>query len=143
MSSEPIVVEQLFQVRPDAVWRAITDPDLMRRWYFEQIEDFRPEVGFETQFDVEVNGRIFRHQWKVTGVVPGACIAYTWEFEGYPGLGSTEWRLSETDEGTKLVLTSTGIESFSQDIPEFTRESGHAGWVYFIQERLPEFLSQS
>jgi len=139
--SEPIIVEQPFSVQPDVVWQAITNPDLMRRWYFEQIEDFRPEVGFETQFDIEVGGRIFRHQWKVTDVVPGKSITYTWRYEGFPGLGTTEWKISKTDEGTKLVLTSTGIESFSQDIPEFTRERGQAGWEYFIRESLPNFLN--
>jgi len=139
--SEPIIVEQSFSVQPDAVWQAITNPELMRRWYFEQIEDFRSEVGFETQFDIEVGGRIFRHQWKVTDVVPGKSITYTWRYEGFSGLGTTEWKLSKTDEGTKLVLTSTGIESFSQDIPEFTRESGQAGWEYFIRQRLPNFLN--
>jgi uncharacterized protein YndB with AHSA1/START domain len=139
--SEPIIVEQSFSVQPDAVWQAITNPDLMRRWYFKQIEDFRPEVGFETQFDIGVGGRIFRHQWKVTDVVPGKSITYTWRYEGFPGLGTTEWKISKTDEGTKLVLTSTGIESFSQDIPEFTRERGQAGWEYFIRESLPNFLN--
>ncbi len=143
MSSKPIVVEQSFSVKPDAVWQAITKPDLMRQWYFEHIEDFRPEVGFETEFDIEVNGRIFRHQWKITEVVPGASITYSWEYAGFPGLGSTEWKLSETAEGTKLVLISTGIESFSQDIPEFTRERGQAGWEYFINQRLPKFLNRS
>jgi len=143
VNSIPIVVEQSFSVQPDAVWRAITDADLMRRWYFEQIDDFRPEVGFETQFDIEVNSRVFRHQWNVTDVVPGKSITYTWRYEGFPGLGTTEWKLSEANEGTKLVLTSTGIESFSQDIPEFTRESGQAGWEYFIQQQLPDFLNRS
>ena len=76
VGSKPIVVEQSFPVTPETVWRAITKPNLMRLWYFEQIEDFRPEVGFETQFDIEVNGRIFSHQWKVTEVVPGSSITY-------------------------------------------------------------------
>ena len=142
MDSEPIVVEQLFPVQPEVVWQAVTEPSLMRQWYFEQIEEFRTEVGFETHFDIEVNGRIFRHQWKVTEVVPGESITYSWRYEGYPGLGSTHWMLAKTDEGTKLTLTSTGIESFSQDIPEFTRERGQAGWEYFIQQQLPGFLSR-
>jgi len=143
VSFEPIIVEQSFSVQPDEVWQAVTDPSLMRQWYFEQIEDFRPEVGFETQFDIEVNGRIFRHQWKVTEVFPGESITYTWRYEGFPGLGATEWKLSKTAAGTKLVLISTGIESFSQDIPEFTRKSGQAGWEYFIQQRLPSFLMRA
>jgi hypothetical protein len=48
--------------------------------------------------------------------------------------------LSETDGGTKLTLISTGIESFSRDVPEFTRERAQAGWEYFIQQQLANFL---
>ena len=49
VGSMPIVVEQSFTVTPETVWRAITKPNLMRLWYFEQIEDFRPEVGTNPQ----------------------------------------------------------------------------------------------
>lgn len=52
-------------------------------------------------------------------------------------------KLSKTDEGTKLVLICTGTESFPQDIPEFTRESGKAGWEYFIQQSLLSFLNRA
>lgn len=143
MSSKPIVVRHSFSVQPDAVWQAVTRPELMRQWYFEPIEDFHPEVGFETQFDIETGGRIFRHRWKVTEVVPGTSITYTWRYEGFPGLGLTEWKLSKTDGGTELVLICTGIESFPQHISEFTRESCKAGWEYFIQQSLPNFLNQT
>ena len=136
-------MEQPFPVEPVAVWQAVTNPDLMRQWFFESIEDFRPQIGFETAFDVESGGRIFRHQWKVIDVVPGESITYTWRFEGFPGVGATEWKLSKIDGGTNLILTSTGTESFPQDIPEFTRDSGKAGWEYFIQDALPSFLSRS
>jgi uncharacterized protein YndB with AHSA1/START domain len=112
----------------------------MRQWYFEPIEDFRPEVGFETQFDIDTGGRVFRHQWKVTEVVQGTGITYTWRYEGLEGCGTTEWRLEKVDEGARLILTCTGMESFPQDIPEFTRESCRAGWEYFIQKSLFEFL---
>ena len=84
MASEPIVVEQSFPVEPLAVWQAVTNPDLMRQWFFESIDDFRPQVGFETVFDVDSGGRIFRHQWKVIDVVPEESITYTWRFEGFP-----------------------------------------------------------
>lgn len=140
MSPEPIIVDELFPVQPEVVWRAITVPDLMRQWYFDTIEDFRPKVGFETEFDVDAGRRVFRHRWKVVAVTPGRSITYTWRFEGFSGVGSTEWKLSETPDGTRLVLINKGIESFPRDVPEFTRESGEGGWKYFIQERLRSFL---
>ncbi len=51
--AEPIVVEQFYKVPIQVVWKAITDKDQMRRWYFEPMADFRPEVGFETKFAVQ------------------------------------------------------------------------------------------
>ena len=143
MNTQPVVVEQWFAVEPDVVWRAITDPDSMRRWYFAPIEEFRAEVGFNTEFDIESGGRTFRHQWHVTEVVPGSGITYIWRFEGFSGVGSTEWVLTGIDGGTKLVLISNVIESFPQDIPEFTRESSQAGWEYLIQQSLPDFLNRT
>jgi uncharacterized protein YndB with AHSA1/START domain len=138
--AEPIVVELALPVSREAVWRAVTVPELMRQWYFEAMGDFRPEVGFETSFEVESGGRVFRHLWEVTEVVPGQVVTYTWRYDGYSGLGSTEWRLLETPDGTQLVLACTGIESFPQEIPELTRESCQAGWEYFIRNRLRAFL---
>ncbi len=42
----------------------------MRKWYFENIPAFKPEVGFETQFNVQSEERNFLHKWKVTEVQP-------------------------------------------------------------------------
>ncbi len=142
MSAEPIVVEETYPVDREIVWRAVTDPEQMRRWYFETMEDFRPEVGFETRFDVDAGERVFGHHWKVTRVQPGRSITYEWRYDGYPGLGMTEWRLSDTDGGTKLTLVCTGIESFPRDVPELTRESCENGWEFFLRERLAAYLGE-
>lgn len=72
----PIVVDQWFAASIEAVWSAITDIDEMRQWYFDNIPGFKPEVGFETQFTVFNEGRVFPHLWTVTEVVPLGKIAY-------------------------------------------------------------------
>ena len=45
----PIIVEHSFDASAETVWRAITDVDQMRQWYFENIPDFRAEVGFRDE----------------------------------------------------------------------------------------------
>ncbi|HHX27715.1 MAG TPA: SRPBCC domain-containing protein [Firmicutes bacterium] len=67
---EPIVVERIYEAPISVVWEAITDSEKMRRWYFTEMTDFRPEVGFETEFTVHHEGQDYVHQWKVTEVVP-------------------------------------------------------------------------
>jgi len=142
INSEPIVVEQTYSATADVVWKAITDKDQMRQCYFETIPDFKAEIGFETEFNVRAEGRDFPHQWKVTEVVPLKRIAYEWRYGGYTGESVVTWELSESLDGTKLRLTADGIETFPQDDPMFTRESGEAGWEYFLKESLKEFLER-
>jgi len=53
------------------VWKAITDKDQMKQWYFDTIDDFKPEVGFQTQFKVRNGNKDYLHIWKVTEVETG------------------------------------------------------------------------
>ena len=139
-SDAPIVVEQTFDATPDAVWKSITQVDLMRQWYFENIPAFKPEVGFETRFLVQSGGRDFLHMWKVTEAVTRKKISYEWRFEAYPGVSSATFELFDNGKSTTLRLTVDVHEDFPEDIPEFERESCIDGWKYFINGRLKEYL---
>ena len=139
---EPIIVEQTYKVSMDAVWRAITEIDQMRQWYFDNIPSFEPEVGFETQFNIQSQGRDFLHLWKVTEVVPLKRIKYNWKYEGYPGDSFVVFELFEQNNGTKLRVSTEVLEDFPDDIPEFKRESGVAGWTFFIKKSLKEFFEK-
>jgi len=61
-------------------------------------------------------------------------IIYNWKYEGYPGDSFVMFELFEQKKLTKLKLTHRGLESFPQDMPEFSRESGIAAWTYFIKK---------
>lgn len=137
---KPVIVEQSFKKPVLDVWNAITDLDLMKNWYFDNIPAFKAEVGFKTQFNVTNEARNFLHLWEITEVVPQKKIAYSWKFKEYPGEGLVEFEISQKDDTTHLKLTNHIVESFPDGIPEFTRESCIGGWEYFIQERLKEYL---
>jgi len=141
-NEEPIIVEQTFKASVDTVWNAITEIEQMRQWYFESISSFKPEVGFETHFNVESQDRNFLHLWKVTEVVPFKMLAYNWKYENYPGDSFVKFELFEENKMTKLILTHQVLEDFPDDIPEFKRESGVEGWTFFINNRLKEFLEK-
>lgn len=142
MNADPIVVEQTFNAPIAVVWKAITDKGQMRQWFFEQMTEFKPEIGFKTQFTVRCEDKAYPHLWKVTDVVPQKRISYEWRYGGYPGDSSVTWELSEVPDGTKLRLTHAGHETFPQDDPNFSRESCQAGWEYFLDQRLKAFLEQ-
>lgn len=136
----PIVVEESFDRPIETVWNALTRPDLMRRWYFENIPDFAARVGFETHFDIESGGRRFRHLWRVIEAEPPRRVVYSWAFEGYAGRADSIWELSEQDGGTRLRLTFPVHEDFPDGVPELTREACLGGWRYFVNERLKDYL---
>lgn len=139
-SDEPVVVRQTFNTTAEVVWDAITRPDQMRQWFFENIPAFEPKVGFETQFNVRSGDRNFRHMWKVTEVVPRKRITYDWKYEEYPGDSFVVFELSGQKDTVTLTLTCHVREDFPDDIPEFRRESCLEGWKYFIGLQLKEYL---
>ena len=138
--SDPIVVEQLLPSSPSTVWKAITDPAQMREWFFDSIEDFRPEVGFETCFNVECDGNDYLHRWEVTEVVPKVKLVYRWRYDGYPGDSHVSWELIPDGDDTLLKFTHTGHDTFPQDNEVFSYEACLDGWHYFITQTLPEYL---
>ncbi|RMD48896.1 MAG: SRPBCC domain-containing protein [Ignavibacteria bacterium] len=138
----PVIVEEEYKVKRDVVWDALTNPETMRKWYFENIPDFQPKVGFKTKFIVENEGRVFPHLWEVTEVVPLEKISYTWRFENWAGDGYVVFTLSDTPEGTKLKLENFVTEDFDDSVPEFKRESCEGGWTFFLKQRLKNFLDE-
>lgn len=141
-SDPPIVFEATYNATIDALWQAITHVDEMNIWYFEQISEFVPEVGFETQFKLESETRTFTHIWKITEVIPKQKITYSWAYLEYNGVGKVSFELEAIDKDTKLTLTNEVIEDFPIDIPEFKRESCIAGWNYLLGQNLKEFIDK-
>jgi len=140
-SNAPLEFVRTYKVAPAQLWKAITDHGVMIQWYFDNIPDFKAEVGFHTKFDVQAPSQVFVHNWKVTEVDEDSKIAYEWTFDNIVGRGSTTWEVSPHEEGSQLKLTDRIHEGYPQDVPEFKRESAVGGWNYFLDERLGPFLS--
>jgi uncharacterized protein YndB with AHSA1/START domain len=143
MTDNPILVKQEFNSTIEKVWKAITDKDQMIKWYFENIPDFKPIIGFETNFNIHHNDKDYLHLWKVTDVIPLQRIVYNWKYKGYAGDSFVVWELTTNDNKTILKFSHHGQSSFPQDNPDFTRESCIKGWNTFIQERLKDFLDKN
>lgn len=137
----PIIVEQIFNVPIIRVWKAITIKEEMVQWFFDNIPDFKAEVGFKTQFNIKAPSRDFLHLWEVVEVIPLKKIVINWKYEDCKGDSLVTMELEEANEGTKLILTTEVIEDFDDTYPEFKRESCVGGWNYFIKERLSDYLS--
>jgi uncharacterized protein YndB with AHSA1/START domain len=139
----PVVIERIFNSPVEKVWNAITDISQMKQWYFPQLEDFQPEKGFETQFNVHHEGKDFLHIWRVKDVVPLKKISVEWKYAGYPGNSLVSFELFPQGNKTRLVLTHEGIESFMpRKYPELGKKNFAEGWTAFMDKALQEFLQQ-
>jgi len=140
-NEKPIVVEEKFEKDLTMVWYAITEVDQMRQWFFEEIPDFKPVVGFEVEFNVDAGEKKFLHQWKITKVIPEKLIQYNWKYGGYSGDSYVTFEIEEEKNITKLKLTHVITEDFPNDVTEFRRESCITGWNYYIKQRMKNYLT--
>ena len=112
----------------------------MHKWFFNNIPDFQPTIGFKTSFPVSNEGRTFTHLWTITDLIPNKLITYNWKYEEYSGDSFVTFEIIEEDNKVFVKLTAKVTEDFPQDIPEFKRESAVGGWNYFIGESLKEYV---
>jgi uncharacterized protein YndB with AHSA1/START domain len=141
MSSLPFVIERVFDAPINKVWDALTKNDLMKKWYFD-LPDFKPVVGFEFTFTGGADGeRPYDHLCRVTEVIPGKKLAYSWRYDGYPGNSVVSFELSDEGGKTRLRLTHEGLETFEQANPDFAAKNFEQGWTSILDKSLTAFLN--
>lgn len=140
--TEPVIKEVLLNAPASKVWKAITDKDEMRQWYFD-IEKFKPEVGFEFQFYGDDGKQKWLHLCKITEVIKERKLTYSWKYDGYDGISYVTFELFPEESKTRLKLTHSDLESFNiNNIPSFARENFEAGWEEIIGNSIKKFLEK-
>jgi uncharacterized protein YndB with AHSA1/START domain len=139
--ADAIAIERTFNAPVARVWKALTDVDQMRSWYFD-LKEFKPEVGFEFAFVVEHEGNRYDHRCRVTEVVPEKKIAYTWRYQGHEGDSLVTLELFPDGDKTRLKLTHEGIETFPKT-PAYARKNFEAGWTEIIGSSLKQFVEKA
>lgn len=142
MSTEPFVIERTFNAPAAKVWKAITDRDQMKQWYFD-LKEFKPVVGFEFEFEGGKDDRIYLHKCKITEVVENKKLTYSWRYEGFEGISFVTFELFDEGLFTRLKLTHEGLETFPANNPDFAKENFAAGWTYIIGTSLPGFIEKA
>lgn len=142
MKNEPFVIERTLNAPAEKVWKAITDKDQMKQWYFD-LSEFKPEVGFEFTFNGGSEDKVYVHLCKVTKVEPGKTLQYSWRYDGYPGNSFVTFELTPEGTMTKLKLTHEGLETFPTDNKDFARSSFEGGWTHIIGKSIVEFVEKA
>lgn len=138
-----IVIERTYNASAEKVWKAITDKDQMKQWYFD-IAGFKPEAGFEFQFYGEgKTGEKFLHLCKITDVIKNKKLRHSWRYDGYEGISFVTFELFDEDGKTRLKLTHEGLETFPVTATnDFAKENFAEGWTYIIGTALKEYFKK-
>lgn len=138
-NSKPLIIERTLNAPADIVWKAITNKQHMKEWYFD-LEEFIPEVGFKFQFSSPgKEGQLFLHLCEITEVVPLRKITYSWCYEGYEGMSYVTFELQALGPKTKVTLTHTGLHSFPA-IKALAPENFLEGWTAIIGTLLKDYV---
>lgn len=125
---------------PLEVWNALTDTSKMKKWYFPQLQNFEPIVGYKFQFDDDNSG--YQKEWVVTKVVEEKTLAHSWAYKSYPGSSEVMFDLFSEGSKTKLRVTQTGLKSFPYH-PHFERGRFERGWDNLLGQNLKHLLEDS
>ncbi len=131
----------LIEAPATVVWRTITEPEQISRWFADQVElDLRPGGAGTFVFDNADRGSPHVAPLVVTTVEPPRYFAFRWGHpEGEaPAPGNSvlvEFTLSpEGSERTRLQVSETGLDAI--DWPEEQKESyaeeHRNGWAFFV-----------
>ena len=141
MKNEPFVIERNFNASPERIWKAISDKDQMKQWYFD-IANFKPEVGSEFEFQgTTPDGVCYLHKCKVIDSVPNKKLKYSWRYDGYEGNSFVTFELFPEGNKTKLRLTHEGLETFPPK-KDFAKENFVQGWTELIGTSLGAYLDK-
>lgn len=140
MNTKPLIVERSYNATIEKVWRAITDKDQMKEWYFE-LDEFKPVKGFKFSFKGGEGDLQYVHLCEILEVDPPNKLSHSWTYEGKPGYSVVTWELfKEGEKRTRVKLSHDGLDSFPQDDKNFRVESFTEGWNSILGTSLANYV---
>lgn len=133
MNHQSVVIERTFNAPVEKVWNAITDKNNLKKWFFD-IQEFKPEVGFEFQFIAGKGDVSYLVLCKITEVITGRKFSYSWRYEGFRGNSFVTFELFANGATTTLRLTHEGLETFPMSKPDFNNGQYVPDWTTMIEE---------
>jgi uncharacterized protein YndB with AHSA1/START domain len=133
---DPIVKEILIKGSSAQIWKAITNKDEMKKWYFD-LQEFRAELGFRFEFWGETeHGKKYLHLCQITEVIPNEKLSYSWSYDGYVGASLVTFEIIPHGAETLVRLTHLGLETFPSENKDFRKENFNGGWEAIIRDSL-------
>jgi uncharacterized protein YndB with AHSA1/START domain len=140
----PYKIERIYKATIQKVWKALTENELLKQWYFDFLGGFKAEVGHEFDWHAgPPDGEQWHHHGKIFEVVPGKKLVHSWEYPGYTGKANVIWELSEVDANTtKLNFTFEFAVPFDPTEEPLKRRNFVEGWKQIVNTGLKEFVEK-
>lgn len=139
-------VERHFDAPLAKVWRAYTEPEILKQWWGRgnplDVERWEFEKGGHWRFVEHANGSAHGFEGRFREIVPERSIAMTFEWDGMPGYVTIDTTtFEETADGrTRIVVTS---QFFTREERDGMMSSGMEGGMaqsYAALDRVLETL---
>ena len=93
----------------DAVWRELTTPGRVQRFYFDSALDLEPTIGAQVRYR-DVRGRRTIIEGQVLAFEPPRRFAHTLRFTNLPDPPTrVEWQLTASGAGTSVTIVHDGF----------------------------------
>jgi len=139
MTLPSVTIVRRIKAPPARIWAAITQADLMLRWWgpdagptLSVVADVRPGGRFSVVFRL-MSGEEHNPTGIYREVVPEKKLVFTWDLPGAEPASLVTFRLEPFDGGTELTLTHEHLPD------EEARDSHERGWNGLL-DKLPPFL---
>lgn len=136
-----IRLEQSFTVSPQVIWEHLTQVHYLQQWFFKELNEFSPTVGFSTSFPFDYNGKTFTHCWEVKEASPQNRLVLLWGYKEYSGKAEIHFELSSIPHGYLVCLTEKLLEPYPA-MEEFKLLNRKTGWKSVLQSRLVDAVSK-
>lgn len=138
----PIIVQYKINAPIEKIWKALTDQNEMKSWYFD-ILDFELKVGNIFNFYEPRDEKKYHHQCEIIEIIPNKKLKHTWAYPDFSDLKTTvTWELQSEDGGTLVKLTHEDIENFKDLGEGFSRENFTGGWNSILGQSLKQYLEK-
>lgn len=129
-----ISLEAFYSDPPERVWKALTDPNALAKWFMSS--SFRPLLGFRFRFEGLSRGKTSHIEGQVIELEEARKLAYTWDDGEDDSPGIVSWTLKPKDGGTHLTLVHRQVERAQ---PYVVIEAS-MNWRFALYASLPVML---
>jgi len=128
MEKLTLETEITFNAPAAEVWKGITDPEIVKQYFFGTLQESDWKVGSPITWKGEWDGKAYEDKGKILEITPGEYLKYTY----WSSMGGTEdkpenyanvtYRLTEEDGKTILKITQDNNKD------EASKEHSEKNW---------------